>query len=765
MWLLALDRIFHKDIARLIVWLLAPVLSQCILVAFQAASGNKYVDARICATCHTRIAANYAQTGMGRSVSRPGRADALEDYAAKNELYHDLSDTHYSMLVRDGSYYQRRWQISSDGKETNVEELKIDYVLGSGNHARSYLHRTPRGTLIELPLGWYSEKGGYWGMGPGFDSLHPATRRLISYECIFCHDAYPRIPAGHAAPGSEPVFAGDLPEGIDCQRCHGPGGNHVETAHAAGSKREQILASIVNPAHLSPRLRMDLCMQCHLEPTSAAIPSLVRRFDRGPFSFVAGEPLSSFVLAFDHAPGTGHEDKFEIVGSSAYRLRQSRCFLKSKDTMTCETCHDPHRSSRGDDAAHYSNACRQCHGAGIADLVSKGRHPAAEDCVSCHMPKRRTDDVVHAIMTDHLIQRRPPARDLLAERRERHPAPAEEYRAEVVPYYPATLAAQGEDAMYKALAQVAMKNNLARGVVELDRLVTAQNPREAEWYLQLGNAWLAAAEPAKALSAYERAIRLLPGNVRALQSIARAWKAAEQSARSADSLRQALRLNPSDGGSWYQSAMLAFEMGRNGEALQQIEQAIAIDPDLPGEYTILARIQMAAGREDAAERTLREALHVDPYDSSAWDLAGRVNADKRQFAEALNDFEKAIRYRPDFAPHLYDYALALANSSDFERAQKIARQAARADPELAEVHLLMGGLLARKRLLPEAAKEYQTALRLRPDFSRARLDLASVLVQQGDRQGAMQQLHEAARSSDPEVVRTATTALQRLGER
>ena len=45
-------------------------------------------------------------------------------------------------------------------------------------------------------------------------------------------------------------------------------------------------------------------MQCHLEPTSTAIPSLIRRFNRGPFSFTAGEPLGAFVLAFDHAPGT-----------------------------------------------------------------------------------------------------------------------------------------------------------------------------------------------------------------------------------------------------------------------------------------------------------------------------------------------------------------------------------------------------------------------------------------------------------------------------
>ena len=139
------------------------------------------------------------------------------------------------MIVRGVDYYQRRWQIGFDGKETNVEEMKIDYVIGSGNHARSYLHRTVSGGYIELPLGWYSQKGGYWGMSPGFDNTHPQTRRFASYECIFCHDAYPRIPAGHDAPGIDPVFTGVLPEGIDCQRCHGAGTNHIRSCADQGS--------------------------------------------------------------------------------------------------------------------------------------------------------------------------------------------------------------------------------------------------------------------------------------------------------------------------------------------------------------------------------------------------------------------------------------------------------------------------------------------------------------------------------------------------
>jgi predicted CXXCH cytochrome family protein len=734
------------------------------LASSLSAAGNNYVDSRICAGCHGQIARNFLQTGMGRSLFRPAPANTIEDYAGNNQTYHPLSDTHYSMRLSNGTYFQRRWQIGFDGKETNIEESRVDYVLGSGNHARSYLHRTARGTFIELPLGWYSEKGGSWGMSPGFDSRHPITRRMVSYECIFCHDAIPRIPAAHDAPGSEPVFTGDLPEGIDCQRCHGPGGNHVRSAQTAGANREQTRASIVNPSRLSPKLRMDLCMQCHLETTSTAFPALLRRFNRGPFSFIPGEPLGAFVLSFDHSPETGHDDKFEIVGSSAYRLRQSRCFVAGKEALTCDTCHDPHRTPRGEEAVrHYSEVCRQCHTAALDALIGKGLHPAAADCVACHMPKRRTEDVVHVAMTDHLIQRQPPSRDLLAELGEHHKTENEEYRGEVVPYYPSPL--PHADALYGALAQVAMKNNLRTGIAGLARLVALQQPREAEWYLQLGDGWMAGADPVKAAVAYQRSLQLTPQSVRALQSLARALKASGQTSRSAEVLQQAIQLAPSDARSWYQSGALAAELGRAGEAIERLQKAIALDPDLPGAYTSVAGMYAAAGQTDRAESALRQALQIDPYDGAAWDLAGRAVAGKGRYPEALYDFEKATRYRPDFAPYLYDYALTLYSANQLDRAQESAEAAARADPNLAEPHALLGRLLAGKRQLPSAAKEYQEALRLRPDFGRIRLDLASVLAAQGDMTQAVRQLREAVKGGDPEVARLAAEALQRLGER
>jgi tetratricopeptide (TPR) repeat protein len=364
-----------------------------------------------------------------------------------------------------------------------------------------------------------------------------------------------------------------------------------------------------------------------------------------------------------------------------------------------------------------------------------------------------------------MIQQRPPSRDLLADLEERHPTQAEEYHGEVVPYDPPAVPRSGPDALYLALAQVSMQNNLRAGVVELDRRLSAEQSPEAEWYIQLGNAWLNAGEARKAVPVYEQALRLKAQSVRTLQALAKALRASGDATRAGEVLRRATQLAPSEAASWYELATLVSGSGKLAEALEPLEKAIKLDPDLPGAYTTMAAIRAAAGQSDAAQSALREALRIDPYDAAAWDLTGRAMAEKGQFPESLYNFQKANYYRPNFAPYLYEYGVVLSSAGQLERAQEMADAALRADPKMAEVHVLRGRLLVQKRQFAEAATEYRRAIGLRPDFVRVRLDLASVLAAQGDMEHAVEQLREASKSSDPETARLAVDALQRLGRR
>src|SRR5687768_11297168 len=107
---------------------------------------NEYVDAATCAECHSDKAETYSSTGMARSFYSPNAAS----FPNPKPYFHRASATFYQIVARDGGWYQRSWQIGFKGQEESVGESRIDYVMGSGNHVRAYLHRTARGTLIEL---------------------------------------------------------------------------------------------------------------------------------------------------------------------------------------------------------------------------------------------------------------------------------------------------------------------------------------------------------------------------------------------------------------------------------------------------------------------------------------------------------------------------------------------------------------------------------------------------------------------------------------
>jgi predicted CXXCH cytochrome family protein len=720
--------------AALFVAALVAVLPRDRRVAETAAAvrserlADGYADPSECATCHARIAQTYALTGMARSFARLGAGKSSRGTAGR--LYHKPSDRHYTMLERDGRTYQRRHEVGVDGTATNAFEVEAHYVIGSGNHAQTFLHRNTDGRLFEMPVSWYSaperrdkgEGSGYWAMSPGYDkSAHQDFRRVITEDCMSCHNGYPRAPVTPLTnDGNGPVFTGALPEGIDCQRCHGPGQAHIDAMQTENVEAGR--QAIVNPRRFDRERQLETCMQCHLESTSGPLPFRIRRYDREAFSYLPGKPLGDYFINFDHAPGAGREDKFEIAGG-AYRLRKSACFQRSE--MTCLTCHNPHDIPRAAAAVQrYVAVCQSCHQDTHRSGVPRSANvTVGATCLDCHMPKRRTEDAVHVVMTDHYIQRHRPAADLLAPRAE---PDSYEYRGEVALYYPPKLPSTPDNELYLALAQVQHGADLAGGIPRLERAIAQHRPARPDFYYELARAYAKTSNFASVVRWCEEALTRDRTFVPALKELGAAAVKLGRLADAARALEQAVALGQNDAYALADLGNVYLQQGRVDQAEQALRRALTIDAGLPKANNTAGLAALKKGDDAQAESYFRAALRVQPDLAEAQNNLANLLAGRRAYQEAAHHFEKAIRSDPAYLEARHSYGLVLVLMQSYTRAVGELEAAVRLAPDRAALRVDLADVLATLGRVGEARREYTAAIRLDPANQDARAGLAAL---------------------------------------
>jgi predicted CXXCH cytochrome family protein len=623
-------------------------------------------------------------------------------------FHHPASQQFFTVSARDGRPYLKRHQVGFDGSAANVLEAKIDYWFGSGNHARSYMSRTKSGELVEFPLTWYAENGGHWAMSPAYDRPdHPGFSRKITYRCMYCHNGYPQPLLGAYAWEGGTRFPDRLPEGIDCQRCHGPGKAHIDAVRQ-GLSSERVRSAIVNPSRLSPDAQMEVCMQCHLETTSLKLPATLLRYGRGVFSYRAGEPLDDYILHFDRAPGSGSEDRFEFAGA-AYRLRKSACYVRSQGALTCTTCHNPHEPSDTRAATRrYSEACQSCHRTTVEKLVGERRHPVSTACASCHMPKRRPSDAIHTLVTDHLIRTRP-AVDPTRPPVEKHDVNTPPYRGRVLPYYPSRLKKTPEDELYLAVAQVKHQANLDEGLRELEAAIVRHAPARAEFYFELAEGYRHAGRLDKAIAFYEQSCSRAPADWRHFYRLGTTLSAAGRHDAALPALERAQSLAPKEPAVLEAIAGVLARQGKLQEAIFTLRAALSLDPESSSTHSNLGARLLQVGDLKGAELAWREAVRLRPESATTHLNLANLLSSRGNVSEARYHFRAAIRIAPAFADAHLAYAIALAAHQDLREAERHLREAIKYSPNNYEAHLKLGQLLRARGDVELAASHLRRA--------------------------------------------------------
>jgi len=158
-----------------------------------------------------------------------------------------------------------------------------------------------------------------------FADYHAGEKK--AYTCGTCHTT------GYNSEGHQMGLEGLVGtwafEGVQCERCHGPGSKHAQTA---------------NPEFIKVDESKELCGQCHIRGEDPNVIPAKGGFIR-------------------------HHEQYQELLASPHK------------DLNCVACHDPHERS----GLSIKNDCATCHPGDAAEFEGSEMAEAGVTCTDCHM--------------------------------------------------------------------------------------------------------------------------------------------------------------------------------------------------------------------------------------------------------------------------------------------------------------------------------------------------------------------------------------------
>jgi len=337
---------------RWVFWLGLPAWT------ISAWSAGDFVGSKACAECHAEQTERQSGTNHARAL-RPILATGLPAI---------LTDR----PIRERGGAELDYRISSNGVSVTATlegkhaEALLEFAFGAGQQGITPVGRSG-GRFFEHRISYYSAT-----QRPALTMGHPGgvsrdARSALGMpqepqtiqRCFNCHATNVRDGPDLSA----------MEMGVTCERCHGPGRQHIAAARP-GSPNREIVRTILNAGRFPAKAQVQICGECHRAPEE-------RNLSAAP---EIDDPISI---------------RFQPVG-----FLVSKCFLSSKN-FSCLTCHDPHADARRNDDAFYSTKCLGCHEPKTGPK-SICKRASRQPCLPCHM--QRSSPAPHLTFTDHRMR-------------------------------------------------------------------------------------------------------------------------------------------------------------------------------------------------------------------------------------------------------------------------------------------------------------------------------------------------------------------------
>jgi predicted CXXCH cytochrome family protein len=329
-----------------------------------------YVGSQSCQKCHAKIYQRWKKTPMANVVRDPRtHPDAILPDLSTNTIAKFTSD---QVAFVYGSIWKQRYFIKIGD---DYFPLPVQWDVSD---------RTWHPYMVPATADWWA-------------SIYPPDnmRRPTGPLCDGCHSVDYNIHTRQVAEWN-----------VGCERCHGPGSEHV--AKPARS-------NILSPNQLDSVAATDVCVQCHSQGQPLNNPIEAQYYD-WPVGYNIGLRLQDYWKL--ESCTLGQTSFYYLPDCTAHKNRmQGNDFVQSvmyRRGVTCSSCHDVHGTTNYAQLREpVDKICLDCHspsspnGPHTATLEEHTHHKAGSpgsQCVACHMPKIESEGVPGAFVRAHTFR-------------------------------------------------------------------------------------------------------------------------------------------------------------------------------------------------------------------------------------------------------------------------------------------------------------------------------------------------------------------------